>query len=70
MPEKKLMKLIKEQGFSVVRTNKGHYQLINPDGSATPVTFAVGHGGNREMVNAPYVKRVLMAIGLELTWAH
>ena len=64
MTEKKLLELIKKQDFSVRRTAKGHYQLINPDGKATPVMFAVGHGGNKGMVNAPYAKRVLMAIGL------
>jgi predicted RNA binding protein YcfA (HicA-like mRNA interferase family) len=64
MTEKKLLGLIKQQGYSVQRTSKGHYQLIRPDGSATPVTFAVGHGSNVGMVNAPYVKRVLKSIGL------
>ena len=64
MTEKKLLGLIRSQGFSVKRTSKGHYQLISPDGSATTVTFAVGHGSNIGMVNAPYAKRVLRAIGL------
>jgi predicted RNA binding protein YcfA (HicA-like mRNA interferase family) len=64
MTEKKLLALIKEQGFSVKRTTKGHYQLINRVGEETAVMFAVGHGSNKGMVNAPYVKRVLMVIGL------
>lgn len=64
MTEKKLLELIKKQGFSVQRTSKGHYLLVNPDGKATVIMFAVGHGSNKGMVNAPYVKRVLMAIGL------
>lgn len=64
MTEKKLLRLIKKQGFSVQRTSRGHYQLITPTGSATAVTFAVEHGSNIGMVNAPYVKRVLKAIGL------
>ena len=64
LTETKLLGLIKKQGFSVQRTSKGHYQLVRSDGTATVVTFAVGHGSNVGMVNAPYVKRVLKAIGL------
>jgi predicted RNA binding protein YcfA (HicA-like mRNA interferase family) len=64
MIEKKLLELIKKQGFSVRRTTRGHYQLVNADGMVTPVMFAVGHSSNKGMVNAPYVKRVLVAIGM------
>jgi predicted RNA binding protein YcfA (HicA-like mRNA interferase family) len=64
VPVRKLLKLIKNQGFTVERTSKGHYQLIAPDGKATVIMFAVGHGSNKSMVNAPYAKRVLLAIGL------
>lgn len=62
MTESKLLSIIKKRGFSVSRTSKGHFRLIDPNGKFTGVFFAVGHGSNDGMVNAPYVKRILEAI--------
>ena len=66
MSKRKLLALIKDQGFTVRRTRKGHFVVVDPKtGLDTDGRFAVGHGSNKQMVLSCYVKNVLKAIGLE-----
>jgi predicted RNA binding protein YcfA (HicA-like mRNA interferase family) len=65
MTAKKLLELIKKQGFIVRRTTKGHYVVVDPrTGIDTNGRFAIGHGSNKGIVLGCYVKNVLRAIGL------
>jgi len=66
MTERKFLALIKSRGFSIRRTSRGHYRLVDPNGSSTPTVFAIGHGSNRGMVESSYVKKVLQEI---LKWS-
>ena len=61
----KLLELIKEHGFSVRRTDKSHYVVVDAEGKDTDGRFAVGHGKNKGMVQHHYVNDVLRAIRLK-----
>lgn len=61
LTEKEMLREIKSAGCSVKRTAKGHYLVLDSLGNVIE-SFAVGHGANKGMVNAPYVSKVRKAL--------
>jgi len=61
---RKFQSELKNQGYSVERTNQGHYWVIRPDGGKL-INFAVGHGSNKGMVLDAYVREVRKAVAAD-----
>ena len=61
LTEKAMLDEIKAAGCSVKLTSKGHYLVVDATGKVVG-SFAVGHGSNKGMVNAPYVSKVRKAL--------
>ncbi len=52
---------LKAAGFSVERTKKGHFNVINAKGNVI-VNYSVGHGSNKNEVLDCYLRQVRKAV--------
>jgi hypothetical protein len=65
MDLRRLVKLLKSHGYTVERTQKGHYAVIDSRGDGV-CTFAAGHGktSKRDEIKDPYLRQIQRLTGI------